>query len=115
MVHLLGVKPPTGQRKNALPQRRVPTPCGGGTRRAALAIRDMPLSVRVTTRSISFSAFIFGMVASFPIIGKRPVNATSLSEAYSRPSDPSESPKGDDYPLEFYPDGYPMLPDGLKR
>jgi hypothetical protein len=82
MVHLLGVKPPTGQRKNALPQRRVPTPCGGGTRRAALAIRDMPLSVRVTTRSISFSAFIFGMVASFPIIGKRPVNATSLVRGF---------------------------------
>jgi hypothetical protein len=23
--------------------------------------------------------------------------------------------QGDDCPLEFYPDGYPMLPDGLKR
>ena len=34
---------------------------------------------------------------------------------YSRPSEPSESPSGDDCPLEFYPDGYPMLPDGLKR
>ena len=34
---------------------------------------------------------------------------------YSRPLEPSEGPKGDDYPLEFYPDGYPMLPDGLKR
>jgi hypothetical protein len=33
---------------------------------------------------------------------------------YSRPSRPSDSPRGD-YPLEFYPDGYPMLPDGLKR
>ena len=34
---------------------------------------------------------------------------------YSRPSEPSESPSGDDCPLEFYPDGYPMLPDCLRR
>jgi hypothetical protein len=28
-----------------------------------------------------------------------------LSALYSKPSRPSESPKGDDYPLEYYDDG----------
>ena len=34
---------------------------------------------------------------------------------YSRPSEPSEIPSGDECQLGFYPDGYPMLPDCLKR
>jgi hypothetical protein len=34
---------------------------------------------------------------------------------YSRPSGPSESPKGDDYPLEYYTDGYPKIPACLDR
>ena len=34
---------------------------------------------------------------------------------YSRPSGPSEIPRGDDCPLEYYGDGYPMLPDYLRR
>jgi hypothetical protein len=33
---------------------------------------------------------------------------------YSRPSEPSESSKGDECQLGFHPDGYPMLPDGPK-
>ena len=34
---------------------------------------------------------------------------------YSRPSEPSEIPRGDECQLGFYSDGYPILPDGLKR
>jgi len=34
---------------------------------------------------------------------------------YSRPSRPSDSPKGDDYPLEYYDDGYTKIPACLDR
>jgi hypothetical protein len=34
---------------------------------------------------------------------------------YSRPSEPSESPKGDDHLLGYYPDGYPKIPACLVR
>jgi hypothetical protein len=34
---------------------------------------------------------------------------------YSRPLEPSEIPRDDECQLEFYSDGYPMLPDCLRR
>jgi hypothetical protein len=34
---------------------------------------------------------------------------------YSRPAEPSETPKGDDHLLEYYPDGHPRLPECLDR
>jgi hypothetical protein len=43
------------------------------------------------------------------------IETANYPPLYSRPSEPSESPSGDDCPLEFYPDGYPMLPDCLRR
>jgi hypothetical protein len=34
---------------------------------------------------------------------------------YSRPSEPSESSRGDECQLEYYSDGNPLLPDWLRR
>jgi hypothetical protein len=34
---------------------------------------------------------------------------------YSRPLEAAEGPKSGECPLEYYPDGYPVLPDSLRR
>ena len=43
------------------------------------------------------------------------IETANYPPLYSRLSGPSESPKGDDCHLEFYPDGYPQIPACLKR
>jgi len=43
------------------------------------------------------------------------VETANYPALYSRPSEPSETPKGEDHPLEYYPDGYPKIPTCLDR
>ena len=43
------------------------------------------------------------------------IETANFPDVYSRRSEPSQIPRCDECQLEFYSDGYPFLPDGLKR
>lgn len=43
------------------------------------------------------------------------IETANYPPLYSRPSEPAEIPRGDECQLGFYSDGYPMLPDCLRR